>query len=166
MNSKGKGKGKLILSTVTMILMSMLISMTVCMASVPDSEISIGGVSYGTSIDEVRSSYNAPDKVDTTDRHPLWRGFVDTYYYGTSFKVIFSNCSAVFISSTANNGLGTPSGIYVGNSKQSVIDTYGEPDNKTRNYYYYKDEDNNNLGMKFIFNSREKITAIYVGSFE
>ena len=117
-------------------------------------------------IDDVRSSYGAPDKVDTTNRHPLWRGFVDTYYYGSSFKVIFSDGSAVFMDTTLNNGLATPAGIRVGSQKQTVIDTYGEHDSQARNYYYYEATDNNTLGLKIIFNSRGKVTAIYAGSFE
>ena len=49
---------------------------------------------------------------------------------------------------------------------RSVIDTYGEPDSQARNYYYYEATDNNTLGLKIIFNSRGKVTAIYAGSFE
>ena len=162
-----KSKRKILSGTmVVTFLFTMMMAMTVCMASVPDSEISIGGVSYGSSIDDVRNSYGAPDKVDTTNRHPLWRGFVDTYYYGSSFKVIFSDGNTLFISSTANNGLGTPAGVLVGMNRNTLRDVYGSPDGHASNYYFYQSESNSYVGLKFMLNSQGKITAIYAGSFD
>ena len=75
--------------------LAMFSTMSAVSASVPDEEVSLGGIPYGASVDYVRGIYGAPSKVSTTSQHPLWRGWVDTYHYGTSVDVIFCNDAMV-----------------------------------------------------------------------
>lgn len=141
-------------------------AMTAAFASVPDAEVSIGGIPYGASMDYVRSIYGAPAKVSTTSRHPLWRGQVDTYHYGTTMDVVFCNTAMVHADCRGNNGWGTPAGITVGMTKETVLRLYGEPDSEGKGSFFYQSESNGDHGIKFMFDDAGKIKSIHVGAFD
>ena len=141
-------------------------TMSAASASVPDEEVSLGGIPYGASMDYVRGIYGAPSKVSTTSQHPLWRGWVDTYHYGASVDVIFCNAAMVHADCKGNNGWATPAGITVGMTKETVLRLYGEPDSQGKGSFFYQSESNGNLGIKFLFNGAGKITSIHVGAFD
>ena len=51
--------------------LAMFSTMSAASASVPDEEVSLGGIPYGASVDYVRGIYGAPSKVSTTSQHPF-----------------------------------------------------------------------------------------------
>lgn len=88
-------------------------------ASVPDSEISLGGIYFGASMQYVKSIYGAPDK-----------------------KVI-----TVYVSE--NNGFATPAGVIVGMDYTVPQKLYGAPDNHGSSYLFYARESNPYEGLSF-----------------
>ena len=96
------------ISSVMLFLVLTLMSVSVCFASIPESEIGIGGITFHASADYVKSIYGEPDNVTTTYNHVLWSGKIDNYYYGDSFHIVLRNDQVIWLGSTANNGLATP----------------------------------------------------------
>ena len=88
-------------------------------ASVPDSEISLGGIYFGASMQYVKSIYGTPDK-----------------------KVI-----TVYVSE--NNGFATPAGVIVGMDYTVPQKSYGAPDNHGSSYLFYARESNPYEGLSF-----------------
>lgn len=88
-------------------------------ASVPDSEISLGGIYFGASMQYVKSIYGTPDK-----------------------KVI-----TVYVSE--NNGFATPAGVIVGMDYTVPQKLYGAPDNHGSSYLFYARESNPYEGLSF-----------------
>lgn len=109
-----------------------------CFATIPDSELSIGGIVLGNNPQHVQKIYGAPKKVKYFKENK-YRKFV----YGKSFFVEFQDQDAVMMKSTADNGLGTPSGVRVGSTVADVKRIYGNPDplparlSKKTNYLRY-----------------------------
>ena len=88
-------------------------------ASVPDSEISLGGIYFGASMQYVKSIYGTPDK-----------------------KVI-----TVYVSE--NNGFATPAGVIVGMDYTVPQKLYGAPDNHGSSYLFSARESNPYEGLSF-----------------
>ena len=150
----------------TMVFLAVFSTMTAAAASVPDEEVSLGGVYYGASIDYVRGIYGAPSKVSTTNQHPLWRGWIDTYYYGGTVDITFCNALMIHADCKGNNGWATPAGITVGMDRETVLRLYGEPDRKEKGNFFYQSESNDHIGIKFVFNGAGKIASIHIGLFD
>lgn len=152
-------------------LLSMM-TVSICAASaVPDSEISIGGIPYGASVDYVKSVYGEPDRVTSSSGSVIYDGPEQYYIYGNSFKLEIGGNKVVHMSTTANNGLGTPAGATVGMNRKILDTLYGSPKNIMRDKngyitgYYYRSERDNYIGLRFEIRSG-KITAIYAGAFD
>ena len=143
-----------------------------CSASIPPDEVALGGISYGSSVDYVREIYGSPERNIVNEKSPLFTGYLNRYYYGNSFSILFRNGSALRLETTAKNGIKTPSGISVGSDESLVIDAYGDCDEKRTAIYgkvvsrYYHIDDNKNIGLKFNFDSKGIVTSIYAGQFD
>ena len=138
------------------LLLSSMMFASVCVAAaVSDSEISIGGISYGASADYVKSVYGEPDRVTRSNGSVIYDGPEQYYIYGNSFKVEIGGNKVVHISTTANNGLGTPAGVTVGMDRKILDTLYGSPKNIMRDKngyitgYYYRSERDNYIGLRF-----------------
>lgn len=122
--------------------------------------VAIGGIQPLTSTrDYVRSIYGEPDKIT---KRPETGKFSDseiteTWNYGDSFSISFSNDWVFCLSVDGLNGLATPDGIKVGDSESKLISTYGR---KWKLGYWYKSDNDCNLtiGVK-----NGKITRIFAG---
>ena len=92
-----------------------------------DSDIALGGIMAGTTRAEVEEIYGAP----TTRTEPKWsdarNDMIDTYTYGTSFRVMFIGDRAEFINTDAPNGIATPAGVTVGDPQSKILRIYGKP---------------------------------------
>jgi len=107
---------KILLST----LFSLIMLVSTALASVPESELSIGGIGIGNSGGYVRSVYGNPDEVKNYNWGAIWR-------YG-SFKVILEKNKVISLESRGNNGLSTPAGVSVGMKMSNAYDLYGKAD--------------------------------------
>ena len=133
--------------TVMAILMSMV--GTIGFAAIPRSELALGGVTLFTRFANVRQIYGEPTRTSYNDMY-IWGGTVRFYaqYYGNgSFWAMATNRDGVLsVTTTANNGIGTPAGIKVGMSVGRLSMVYGEAD--------YIDEDKNGDSV-FHYNERK-----------
>jgi len=100
------------------------------------SEMAIGGITPGSSLDYVENIYGAPDKTQSArNNHSI-------AYWGHGFNMtIRPNGLVNYVTTSANNGLGTPAGLAVGQKIQVMYDLYGTPShsynsNGYTNYYY------------------------------
>ncbi len=107
-----------------------LVMASVCLAytppkEIPESDIAIGGITLGASVDYVRSIYGAPDSITDINNgkgsEPL-----TLFRYGDSFFVYLNQHSGrvAKVESTGNNGLKTPAGFAVGMKISDVARHY------------------------------------------
>jgi len=104
------------------LLMAVMAVSSICYADISPSEVSLGGISPGTSKDYLVSVYGQPDDI-------LYGKYgVETYVYGGTFSIRFGGTSpsAIWVETMGNNGIGTPSGITVG-MRESELTIYGIP---------------------------------------
>lgn len=148
-------------SIVFSLIFSVMLVMT-CVASaagrISMSEVSLGGISIGSSMDYVRSVYGEPTKIKT-DKTPYqsW----SYYRYGNSVELaVLDNDNTVHeIQVTANNGFATPAGVTVGMDRNTLYSVYGRPMSSNSTGCFYSASAD--CGLTFTFNSRTgKITKI------
>ena len=131
---------------------------TTAFASIPDSELSLGGITVGSSADYVKSLYGEPDKDSGVRPGP--EGNYYEYLYGSSLRIHFdaNNNTIVSIFVTANNGFSTPAGITVGMDADVLTQLYGEPFKNDRGVISYHED-----GKWLVFVTRNgKIVEIKV----
>ena len=88
-------------------------------ARIAESEIAIGGISFGSDESYIHNIYGNPSESK-------YFGKYKTISYGKSFFVTFNPQGKIHsVETTANNGLRTPSGIGVGMTKNDVFNRYG-----------------------------------------
>ena len=104
----------------------------VCMA-IPQSEIALGGITYGMNFEDVKKIYGKPtdkhrDKFKTNTK--MGYDWVDEYTYGKGFEVhCDSNGKVISVQTTANNGISTPAGFTYGSNANEILQYFGEPFN-------------------------------------
>ena len=155
---------------VALALITMFLTST-CWASIPESELYIGGIGSPMTSGEVRDIYGDPYQLLASgNNHALWKGDVKSYAYGEqkSFKITFVDDKVIHVMTTANNGLRTPAGIGVKTEMTDVLENYGEPDDivdETR--WFYHIEENEAIGMVITFDKEtNKVKEIRVGNFD
>ena len=129
--------------------------MTVVSASIPPSEVSLGGIQAGATPQYVWNYYGKPEDIIQYHEDSM---IVTSYFYGAS-HVKFHDNEAVNIGVNLNNGWATPAGIRVGIAKEDVIRLYGQPDfiadphpsvgHLTKYYYYDSSNRFNKLILAF-----------------
>ena len=88
-------------------------------AEISPSEVALGGIPLGASPEYLKSVYGEPTRYETVNG-----GVV--YNYNNTFRVLFASGKYMYwLETTANNGIGTPSGVRVG-MPESVLEKYGE----------------------------------------
>ena len=98
-----------------------------------NDEIALGGIMVGTPRSEVEAIYGAPTERTEPVKGAMFGEMMDTYTYGTSFQVIFVKDTAMYVITTAHNGIATPAGVSVGDPSDKVMRTYGKPHRYTQN---------------------------------
>ena len=135
-------------------------------ATLPDSEIAIGGLTVGMSPGNVQDIYGAPDQINSKNGQLF-------YSYGGTVNIIFSknyynNNPDVEINQikvTANNGFTTPSGLHVGMTYSEMVNLYGKhpamagPPHGNDIWYNYFDSNGYVLNIHTV---NKKITEIVV----
>ena len=94
--------------------------------SVPKEDLTIGGISFGSSEEYVISVYGEPDSVSYYHGKFYEPQHLKTLHYGTTFTIdIDEDDHNVYkIKSTGDNGLKTPLGFTVGSDISAVKDHY------------------------------------------
>ena len=124
---------------------------SICFASIPRSELALGGVTLFTRFANVQRIYGQPTSTSYED-YNIWGGtsrFYTQYYGNGSFSVTATNRDGVVsVTTTANNGIGTPAGIKVGMNQGRLAMVYGEVDsiwddnNGDKIFVYYENVNN------------------------
>ena len=97
---------------------------TFAAAEISPSEVALGGIPLGASPEYLKSVYGEPTSYDKSDDGVNYGGVI--YNYNNTFKVYYADGKYMYwLETTANNGIGTPSGIRVG-MPESVLEKYGE----------------------------------------
>jgi len=147
-----------------------LAGFTICYANIANEELSLGGITLQSSTDYVRSVYGEPERIVKSNSR--FTGPMQTYYYGTSFRLMVKDGKVTQLDSTGNNGIKTPSGISVGMTRNDLETIYGKPNRVNRDSagyisdYYYGSDSNYYTGAKFNFNGSGRISAISIGYFD
>jgi hypothetical protein len=93
--------------------------------------LALGGVTLFTRFANVQRIYGQPTRTSYED-YNIWGGtsrFYTQYYGNGSFSVTATNRDGVVsVTTTANNGIGTPAGIKVGMNQGRLAMVYGEVD--------------------------------------
>ena len=153
---------------------ALLLTTGICQATMPRSEMFLGGLTVNSPLSELKKIYGEPQKGYT------W-GYENAQYmsiYGNSVMVDSFNfrSKVMAIHITANNGWRTPAGISVGTNIQRVFDLYGQPDyikaNSTKTVCVYYPNDFVEFQGKMVpdyglfikyNNDSKKISEIYLG---
>lgn len=140
-------------------------------AAIPCSEMAIGGVVPGMTRKQVVAIYGKPTK-EITHVIQLSRKTINYYemQYGTSYFcwhrfMNTGNGTSVdrvdMLKTTANNGLGTPAGLMVGQPVSQMLELYGKPDSMmSKRYGRYGAKANRQTMKEF---AQGKNTAVYRG---
>ena len=140
---------------------------SVCLAAIPYTQVLIGGVGPGSSMDYVKSIYGQP--ASTNFDTPAEA----TYTYGNSF-VLTANASTntvYTVLSSGHNGLNTPAGVGVGMDASVITEKYGTCERIGNvngvTYYHYAMEPNpampNDFGGFSFGVENGKIISIWAG---
>ena len=131
----GKGKGQEMRKIMLLLTMAMVLLLTNGMCEAADKripvisteEVSIGGITVGTSEEEVKEIYGEPSAEEDMPGPSAWGGPTRKSLYGDSFEITYAMSigKAVVIKSTANNGLTSGGGFSVGDKIHSVLAKYG-----------------------------------------
>ncbi len=130
MLSSDDGGTKRMKTKLTMLVcVAMFLMNGVCLASVRDDQIALGGVPIAATQDYVRSVYGEPSNIKKVSADMV------VWQYGDSFDVRFrymrintSGYHVTGIRSERANGIATPDGITVGDSVDKMWDMLGEHD--------------------------------------
>ena len=123
-----------------------LLGSVVCSAAVPDEELLVGGIGYGTSASYLRNVYGEPDKIDTEHHHGK---LVEEYKYGKSLEFKLADGSVYRIEVSGPNGFATRAGVAVGMAASVLRDKYGEPDLIRGDEHIYRSASDPNIGFVF-----------------
>ncbi len=129
-----------------------VIQLSVCGANMPRNEMYLGGLTVGSTLDEMTGIYGNYDSYN-----PGVEGLA-LYEYGDSVAIGYNSFSKKIISIlvNANNGWTTPAGLAVGMNISDSVDLYGAPDySETGDYkaahcYFFYDDSGNVRKLAFI----------------
>lgn len=150
--------------------MVMLLVTQFCLAKpvgdIPKEDIAIGGISFGSTMEYVRSIYGEPDEIYRKNGKEYEPQSLIQWVYGDSFSITFdaNDNRAYQIKSTGRNGLEIPIGVAVGGNIFTVSNYYGE-DNS---YFVCDDKEytlrlrSNNIYMMIKASRDAEITSIYI----
>lgn len=110
-----------------LLVMTMALECDAASKVIGEDRAAIGGITIGSKVDYVRSIYGEPDKIiESLD------GRAVEWYYGETFQIRFVEERAVFVCSSANNGLNTPDNVGVGMKSRLVKKVFGRPSEKLK----------------------------------
>ena len=100
-----------------------------CQATMPRSEMFLGGLTVDSPLSELKKIYGEPQEIYSGaegNRAGTYGNNVLIVYNINMYNISRSNVESIHI--MANNGWKTPAGISVGTNISKVFDLYGQPD--------------------------------------
>ncbi|WP_432641702.1 hypothetical protein [Acidaminococcus sp.] len=119
---------------IPLVLGGLLAAAGTCLAHIPLEEFAIGGITLYSKPDQIKAIYGTPTQ-ETKQQITIYKYTLPGLYmiYGNSFKMVMTDpyrngdYFMYTIETTANNGLGTPAGLMVGDSFEKALALYGMP---------------------------------------
>ena len=136
-----------------------------CSAAMPQNEMYLGGLTYGTSTAKFIRMYGSPSRTEGGVE------YMYTCYYGESVSINYDAYkNAIFsIKVTDNNGWHTPKGLAVGMPISKAIELYGNADfekygaDKAAYVYFHNNGKCNNYGLIILVDSyTDKILSLEI----
>ena len=127
---------------------AMTLTGAVCAASVSSDQISVGGIYYGESLDEVKAVYGTPTETKYRQSQH-YDGQAVEYEFGEDLEVTLVNGTVRNVEVSGHSSLVTPAGVRVGMSKSELYRIYGEPDMIRGDKLVYRCDSDANLGLVF-----------------
>jgi hypothetical protein len=137
-------------------------------ATVADTDICLGGVTFGATEAYTTGIYGSPSKFSSKK---AGEGVTDVLTYGKGFEITFrgdtsSSATATRMQSTANNGIKTTKGITYGSSYADIISAYGLPDAESGFLKRYFRRGSLDQDVQLIFDvQNDKVVAMYAGRY-
>ena len=116
---------------------AMMMTGTICFATVSHNQIELGGIKYGATISEVEKILGTPNRLETKYKH---YGEKIEYHYG-DLKIEFINGKVVEIEMEEYGNLKTAAGIGIGSTIADVERAYGKADSIHKDKYIYFNDD-------------------------
>ena len=141
-----------------LIIMAMLSASTV-FASIPKDEVSVAGLYIGEKTKMVTDLYGKPEHMTAGKKGPVW--------HYKRLSVFTADGIIVGVISVSPMYQSTPSGINVGASLETIIETYGDADEtfqgEDERYVKYRYYDEDGLCLQFtIFKETGKTINIQI----
>lgn len=137
-------------------------------AAVADTDICLGGVTFGATEAYTTGIYGSPSKSTSKK---VGEGVTDVFTYGKGFQITFrgdtsSSATTTKLQTTANNGIKTTKGIHYGSSYAEIISAYGLPDAESGFLKRYFRHGSLDKDVQLIFDvQNDKVVAIYAGRY-
>lgn len=155
------------LKILTAIILSafLLIGNNFCSAAMPQNEMYLGGLTFGSSTAKFLRMYGNPTKTEGGVEHLF------SCYYGDTVQINYAaDINKIFsITITDNNGWHTPRGLAVGMTIDKAVEFYGNADfekygaEKAAYVYFHSRGNRHDFGFVIIFdNATEKILKLEI----
>ncbi|MBE6098153.1 MAG: hypothetical protein E7198_10220 [Schwartzia succinivorans] len=133
----------------------MLMSSATAFAAIPSTDIALGDVQPGMSINDAVAAFGEPRYRDHGEKATFSNGIkieLDDYSHSTIEEIQLSR----------NGSAATPAGITIGSSENAVIKAYGQPDKMEyddgkQEYTYYASDSGMKMEFKILRGSVVKI---------
>lgn len=132
---------KKLISVGTGIFGAVILTASVCAAAIPQSQLNIGGVSYGASVSDVEKNFGKPTKTKNY-------GEKIKYKYANDLEFEFVNGKVSEIEVEDFSDAKTSAGIGIGADVSAIERAYGAADLIHKDKYIYYTDDKN-LGLVF-----------------
>ena len=130
-----------------------------CYAQISESDLNIGGIYYGQTMEDVVKKLGQPVRRESTPP----AGSAPIFRCGNSEIMVRSNANGVFaVFIRQGNDLFTAGGIGIGSSYDEVIKVYGKPDSESVNRieYYVPKGKTARLELIFFINSNRIVNGM------
>ena len=133
----------------------MMLSGATAFAAIPSSDIALGGIQPGMSINDAIVAFGEPNYRDHGEEAIFSNGIkidLDDYSRNTIEEIQLSR----------NSSVATPAGITIGSSESAIKEAYGEPDklkydDGKQEYTYYASDSGMKIKFKVLRGSVVKI---------
>lgn len=137
-------------SLLSAVILVEMIAGSVCSATVPQSQLEIGGIKYGATISAVKNKLGDPIETKSHTKN----GVEKTAYKYNGIEVEFIDGKVYEVEVEDNSNLKTAAGIGIGSTLADVEKVYGNADAVHKDKYIYFTEDKT---LKLVFKIRNGV---------
>ncbi len=144
---------------ILMLIIIVMLSASTAFASIPKDEVSVAGLYVGETTEMVTKLFGKPEHMTAGKTGPVW--------HYNRLSVYTADSIVVRVISASPKHPSTPSGINVGASLETIIETYGDADEiiqeQDERYMEYRYYDEDGLCLQFtIFKETGKAVNIQI----